>query len=392
MRVRLAIALRLLGGPAASAEDAAWPEPPFDAEVALSSVYARARPDWSATPVGLLEEGNRVEVTGCVPACDREGWAILGGDGAVRLRLLRPAVGPPRAPDRLIHGTVRRGNAPVHAMPDAGSEILREEPEGWVIAFVHRPYVQARGWLQRPSGGFVPAGRVRLPRSSAFAGERSPDLPLAFVVREVELAQEEGGPAGWRVPRYARLPVLGLEGQTRVRIEGGLLPRAAVRLALAKPRPEPVRPGDRWVNVDLSEQALTAYEGDLPVFATLVSTGARGRGTAPGLYQVMLKLRSGDMQSERWGYHLEDVPHLLYFRGNNALHAAFWHDAFGTPVTHGCVNLSPADAAWMFEWAPPPLPRGWQGIMPLAAGKDTLWVQVEGAIAPEQDGAPAPGR
>jgi hypothetical protein len=71
------------------------------------------------------------------------------------------------------------------------------------------------------------------------------------------------------------------------------------------------------------------------------------------------------------------VPHALFFGGETALHGANWHDRFGTPVSHGCVNLAPADAAWLFRWAPPELPERWHGILPGPAGLPTLWVVVE---------------
>jgi len=69
-------------------------------------------------------------------------------------------------------------------------------------------------------------------------------------------------------------------------------------------------------------------------------------------------------QPEEW--HIEEVPFVLAFHGAEALHGAFWHDGFGSPRTHGCVNLSLADASWLFAWMPPPLPRGWHAILPRA--------------------------
>jgi hypothetical protein len=62
-------------------------------------------------------------------------------------------------------------------------------------------------------------------------------------------------------------------------------------------------------------------------------------------------------------YSIEDVPWTMYFQGSYALHAAFWHDRFGSSRSHGCVNLSPADARWLFEWSTPTLPSGWHGVV-----------------------------
>jgi hypothetical protein len=62
-------------------------------------------------------------------------------------------------------------------------------------------------------------------------------------------------------------------------------------------------------------------------------------------------------------YSIEDVPWTMYFQGSYALHAAFWHDRFGNTRSHGCVNLSPIDARWLFEWATPTLPSGFHATM-----------------------------
>jgi hypothetical protein len=69
---------------------------------------------------------------------------------------------------------------------------------------------------------------------------------------------------------------------------------------------------------------------------------------------------------------VEEVPHALFFHREQGFHGTFWHDRFGTPVSHGCVNLSLADAEWLFDWAPPRLPPGWHAVTPLA-GQESLW-------------------
>ena len=61
-------------------------------------------------------------------------------------------------------------------------------------------------------------------------------------------------------------------------------------------------------------------------------------------------------------YSIEDVPWIMYFQGSYALHGAFWHGNFGHNMSHGCVNLSPADARTLFMWSEPRLPDGWHGV------------------------------
>ena len=120
-------------------------------------------------------------------------------------------------------------------------------------------------------------------------------------------------------------------------------------------RPEGVE-DDRWISVNLFEQTLAAYEGGELVFATSISSGLRGWWTRPGAFQVYLKFESDDMQgafeADRSDfYYLEDVPWVLYYDEARAIHGTYWHNNYGWQQSHGCVNLSPGDAQWIFNWA-----------------------------------------
>ena len=115
--------------------------------------------------------------------------------------------------------------------------------------------------------------------------------------------------------------------------------------------------GGRWISVNLSEQYLILYENEQPIYATLVSTGneTNGWATGTGIFTVYHKDETNSLLSPDpkgiGNYLIQDVPHILYYQGSWALHGAYWHDNFGTPSSHGCVNLSPADAEWVFNWA-----------------------------------------
>ena len=147
--------------------------------------------------------------------------------------------------------------------------------------------------------------------------------------------------------------------------DGSIVRDASVRIIRRVERPAGVPEGARFIHVKLSEQSLVAYEGDRPVFATLVSTGKPGHETPTGLYRIQSKHVSTTMDddaSEDGAYSIEDVPWTMYFHGNYALHGAFWHYTFGQVRSHGCVNLAPADARWLFQWSTPTLPASWHGI------------------------------
>jgi lipoprotein-anchoring transpeptidase ErfK/SrfK len=107
--------------------------------------------------------------------------------------------------------------------------------------------------------------------------------------------------------------------------------------------------GHGWIDINLSEQWLTAYEGDTPVFGSAVSTGIDGHYTPTGEYAVEWKLDSETMEGA--DYYLPDVPYVMYFADFLAIHGTYWHDNFGTPMSHGCVNLPTAAAAWLYSWA-----------------------------------------
>lgn len=114
--------------------------------------------------------------------------------------------------------------------------------------------------------------------------------------------------------------------------------------------------GAKWIDVDLTRQRLTAYQGNTPVFEATVSTGLPNTPTVVGQFRIYWKLTATNMIGP--GYNLRDVPYTMYFHGGYALHGTYWHSNFGQPMSHGCVNLRTEDAEWLFEWADPSLPAG----------------------------------
>ncbi len=118
-------------------------------------------------------------------------------------------------------------------------------------------------------------------------------------------------------------------------------------------RPFGVGANERWVDVDLTRQTFTAYEGDIPVMTTLISSGLPQYPTVTGQFRVWLRYESQTMDGRRLGYdyYLEDVPYVMYFYQDYALHGTYWHNNFGTPMSHGCVNMRIEDAEWLFNWS-----------------------------------------
>lgn len=127
------------------------------------------------------------------------------------------------------------------------------------------------------------------------------------------------------------------------------LPGAAgIGQAEIPPSPLPAS-GERHIVVSLAHQSLVAYEGNQAVATFPISSGKSWTPTPVGRFRIYLRYPSQRMSGP--GYDLPGVPYVQYFLGNYAVHGAYWHDNFGTPTSHGCVNMRIADAAWLWAWS-----------------------------------------
>jgi lipoprotein-anchoring transpeptidase ErfK/SrfK len=290
-----------------------------------------------------------------------------------------------------------------------------EVGRGVALAVVDERTVNGTRWLRARSGKWVRAQDVREARPSAFAGVELPadtpsdktgappsqgagpkDLDIAWV-RDAGIYMYDAPNARARSKqRRDRREVLRVEASASDRGEEYLQVRSTSEASFWVRTRDVVRPqlesppegvdvdhGERWIDVDVSRQTLVAYEGLRPAFATLVSTGRGPQGsewaTPIGLHRIWVKLLSSSMAAgngeEAEAYTLEDVPHVQYFDNGVALHATFWHDELGTPRSHGCVNLSPRDAAWLFAFTGPWVAPGYRAALPTAYEAGT-WVRV----------------
>jgi lipoprotein-anchoring transpeptidase ErfK/SrfK len=140
--------------------------------------------------------------------------------------------------------------------------------------------------------------------------------------------------------------------------------RTDVRVAAITTPPEGTGPKEKWFDVDRDEQVLVAYEGEQPVYATMVSTGKFKHATPTVIARVGSKLLTASMNNNRGDeqYAVADVPWTMYYDGSYALHTSYWHDGFGGPRSHGCINLSPRDAKLLYQWSSPDVPPGWIAV------------------------------
>lgn len=108
--------------------------------------------------------------------------------------------------------------------------------------------------------------------------------------------------------------------------------------------------GNKWIEIDLSSQTTMARQGNTVVRRMVVSTGIARYPTPLGQYRILSKYPSVNMSGP--GYYLPGVPHTMFFYRGYAIHGTYWHNNFGRPMSHGCINLTKADAAWLYYWAP----------------------------------------
>jgi uncharacterized protein YgiM (DUF1202 family) len=230
-------------------------------------------------------------------------------------------------------------------------------------------------WYRIGDNRWVHGGRVRLITSTSAvepADEGGPTieaqsagataLPLGWLVTgPVNVRAEPNTTSAivGQVNKYDRLSILETQtvlGQRWYRIgDSRWVIGTNVDVARVKARPAAFRSDEKWVAVNLREQTIVAYEGDKPVYTALAATGLSGTPTVQGLFRTWLRLISGKMAggSGSLFYDLEAVPWTMYFYSGYALHGAYWHDAFGRPRSHGCVNLSLYDSWWLFKWSEP---------------------------------------
>lgn len=207
--------------------------------------------------------------------------------------------------------------------------------------------------------------------------EQGITFPFGYVKKDTKLLQLTPDDKLKVVKSVERRTFLDLTEETEIggkpymiTADGMLVRKDHMLIPEPQALPKGIDPWERWVDVSLSQQMLVAYEGTRPVYATLVSTGRKGTKEEPyetpkGRWRIYSKHVSTTMDGSSatdGNYSIQDVPWTMFFFGSYALHGAFWHKGFGAVRSHGCVNLGPSDARWLFHWTTPLLPEGWHGV------------------------------
>ena len=283
--------------------------------------------------------------------------------------------------------------SPAERPPEVPAVVKEYLNSGYYVTVAGEATKAERRYLRTLRGVFARKYQLEQREGSNFTGivlRGEAELPVYWIVRETGLQKRESEGSetlvkieGTPPPRRSRYPfkrkvTIGTT-QFYEDADGLLMPAYAVGQSYKLRRPPGVGADERWIHVDLSEQVLVAYQGDVPVFTTLVSTGKEPGMTPVGVHRLQSKHVATSMRDqpiEEDAYSIEDVPWTQYFHNSVALHGAFWHGGFGLVRSHGCVNLSPADARWLFGFTEPKMPQGWAAGMPGVMGSGASAVVV----------------
>lgn len=367
-------------------------------EVVAAGATVRAEPSTRAARRGTVRVGTRLPLEARVrgDGCPGGEWFRIGDEAFVCESLVRPSAEEPSgevlpivAPGELlprryafvgVDGTwaYRR---PSDYFADDWSESLGQ---GFGLAITERTSHDGVAFVRSLGGLWVAEDQLRHARGSDFEGvELDGAIDVGWTARPNAIVRAWDGRRAGRTVRRAgrreRLRVLEELPRGLVRVEDGVIAaRDLVRPTVSAP-PDGVSEGERWIDISIRTQTLVAYEGARPVFATLVSTGRPGPGhaTPTGTFRIWVKLAEDTMDDlertdQESNYAIEGVPWVQYFSEGIGLHAAFWHDQFGTRRSHGCVNLSPRDARRLFAFTAPALPAGWDAILTTDASRGTV--------------------
>ena len=257
----------------------------------------------------------------------------------------------------------------VYAEPSLSAPVVRNADDGFLyVSILKREKIDGVNWYKINNNEWIQEADLTLAKISEFQGvevNRTPERPFGWIVKEIRPSRSPGAepnPDVDKLERYDFFEVYAIVEDD----EGWLwydtgddhwIKQTQVSLIdLSTPMPNNVPADAKWVEVDLYEQTLVAYEGNQMVYASLISSGLNKWPTREGLFEVWDRYQQVKMSGAEGKvdyYFIEDVPFTMYFDRSKgiALHGAYWHDGFGYKKSHGCVNMPPRDAEWVWHWS-----------------------------------------
>lgn len=267
---------------------------------------------------------------------------------------------------------------------DADGNLSKRMVKGFFIAVDKTFGWNDRLWYRTTGGLLAPTDRMWINKPPEAKGTEWPeDAKAVFFMlsdkgQKYELSKDQkSAKEKGKLARHTAVPLTGKtieigEETYRESTQGFWVRDKQGTITEPGARPSDVGADEKWVDVNLTRKTLVLLVGDKPVYAALISPGKRSRNkkkdhaTPTGAWRIREKhvavTMDGDGASGDLPYSIEDVPYVAYFKGSYALHGAFWHQNFGREMSHGCVNLAPNDAKFVFNWVEPRTPRGWHGV------------------------------
>jgi len=283
----------------------------------------------------------------------------------------------PPVDEILIDGTTlaqytfwRVGPQAVNTYESPGGAVNGSIPQGFNFVNVVN---QTDGWIQSEDGAWISMSDGYYVPTSEFVGVTLEDdwsLPFGWILDTTGIyassvpGGEPDSSTGLVPLHYDRFNIytetVDSEGWTWYLVGPDQWVKQ-IYMTVIKPVERPDDVTGRWVAIDLFEQSLVAYEGNIPVFATLISTGLPGTETNRGIFEVWARLERDGMSGATGApnaYALQSVPWVQYFDDSISLHGTYWHDTFGYRRSRGCVNLSISDARWVYDFFTPIVNNG----------------------------------
>ncbi|HVY27370.1 MAG TPA: L,D-transpeptidase [Polyangiaceae bacterium] len=272
---------------------------------------------------------------------------------------------------------------------DSDDILAKRMVSGFYVAVDKTFRWNGRSWYKTTKGLVTPSDRMWQTSGPTFKGieldGNTYKLPIGWVYGGNKSAGTYTIDTGANtiknaksIDKFVAIPLTGktieFQGKEYVELsDGSFMKKSQLRITEPGPPPQGVGENERYIDVDLSSQTLVAFEGARAVYATLISSGKfskikdKDHSTPTGEWRIREKHITTTMDGDGTAagdlpYSIEDVPFVQYYYRSFALHAAFWHSNFGVQMSHGCVNLSPLDAKWLFFFTGPHLPEGFHGV------------------------------
>jgi hypothetical protein len=380
--------------------------------VVSKATWVLATPSLDGERLGLIGGSTRVaEKTHVINEDCPTPWVEVDPQGWICVAV-QPSTRPPSAEMPVKSMRTLPGTYAIASKATVFYKSLSSAKEGRSGRVAKGDMVKRRDSITLPDGRvlwrtdrneYVDPSTLKRLSGSRFQGvdltdEHGPMLPFGFAVH----GKNPKGPVVVRsAPSHSARAVRRLSGRSVVEVlahsddgefvqigEGRWLAREDLRIVEQRERPDHVEPEGRWIDVDLDQQLVVAYEGSQAVFATLASTGKGENATPTGVFHITRKKRQTTMRSDRSKKQTYSVavPWPMYFNKGFAFHSTYWHNNFGAPRSHGCINLSPSDAAHLYRFVGPEMPAGWTVVYGHESQPGTAIRVRSGQEAPASEG------